>query len=95
MINIKESAPYDLKASMCSSAYGADHQARISRDTARKLCGMYPLPAPGVETVVAFNAVPYRRRLCVQNLGGWFYVASVDAKAEQWPEVFGVTLVRK
>jgi hypothetical protein len=88
---VKESAPYDLNPATCSDAYGPEHQARISTTTARALCGMYPLPKPGYETVCA---VAGSARLYVQNLGGYFYVASSSVSVAHWPMVFRVTLRR-
>ena len=88
---VKESAPYDLNAAMCSSAMGPEHQARISEATARALCGLYPMPRPGYEVVAA---VANHARLFVQNLGGLYYIASASVSIPHWPMVFGVTLRR-
>ena len=88
---VNESAPYDLKGALCSSAYGASHQARISRVTARNLCGMYPLPEMGSETGIAMSPGV---RLYVQNISGAYYIASPSVPVDAWPEVFRVTVKR-
>ncbi|KWI10905.1 hypothetical protein [Burkholderia ubonensis] len=68
--------------------YGPDFMKRITRATARKLCGLYPLPDMGSETCVARSLG--QARLFVQNVCGDFYVASPSDRSERWPEIFGV-----
>lgn len=73
-------------------SYGPDHMRKISRSSARGLCGMYPLPAVGYETIVAVKPDGFggRLRLTVQNVSGEFFIASTDAKVSDWPQTFGV-----
>jgi len=66
---------------------------RISAKSARALCGMYPLPGVGSETVVALR--PNGPRLYVSNISGDYVLRSAQARVSAWPELFGVTLVRK
>lgn len=73
-------------------SYGADHMRAISKATARTLCGMYPLPAMGSETLVAISRDRVHR-LRVQNVSGSFFVASTTAKVAQWSDVFGIEVV--
>lgn len=74
--------------------YGPEHMQRISVTSARALCGMYPTPKVGYETLVAVAPDGYggKKRLYVQNVGGHFYVASSDTKISDWPASFGVTV---
>lgn len=76
-------------------SYGPDNMRQIGRAAALKLCGMYPLPGMGHETIVGLAADGYGgyRRLYVQNVSGTFYAASVDARVEDWPAVFQVRMV--
>lgn len=90
MITVK-TLSFDLVAgSSCNM--GESHQRRISRPTARAMCGMYPLPDMGAETVVAIGKDLNRSRLYVQNISGHFYLACPHASVPKWPEVFGVTV---
>ena len=70
-------------------SYGPDHMRKVSKATARGLCGMFPLPEMGSERLVAFTS-DRSNRLYVQNVSGDFYVASETAKIERWPELFRV-----
>ena len=95
MITVRESVAYDAAfARESCENYGRNYQARISPKSARGLCGMYPMPKPGNEVCIAYNRLG-AARLWVSNLGGAYVVRSTDAKAERWPDVFGVTLIRK
>lgn len=91
-IRIQEAAPLSQEFAP-SENYGPDHMAHIAPKTARGLCGMYPVPKPGHEVCVAFN-VAHGARLYVANIGGSFVVRSSSNCVEQWPERFGVSLVR-
>jgi hypothetical protein len=75
---------------------GESHMARISKATAKKLCDMYPLPSMGREMVVAVKLDPcysaFNLMLLVQNISGYFYLASSDTAKEYWPDVFGISL---
>lgn len=75
-------------------SYGPEHMRRVSAATARALCGMYPAPSVGYETIVAVAPDGFggKKRLYVQNVGGDFYVASADTKIVDWPTAFGVTV---
>lgn len=76
-------------------SYGSNYMRRISKNTAASLCGMYPLPSMGCETIVAVKRDPWRgnERLVVQNISGDYYVASCDRSIDQWPEIFGVQII--
>lgn len=75
-------------------SYRPDYMRQIGKAAARALCGMYPLPAIGCETIVAIvpAAWGFKSRLTVQNVSGAYFVASVDTKVCDWPAVFGVTV---
>lgn len=76
---------------------GDDHMRRIGAKTARQLCGMYPLPEMGYETLVAFTRdagfPSFAHRLGVQNISGCYFVACSSYAVDQWPEVFKVQIV--
>lgn len=72
------------------SGFGIEWEAPISKKTARNLCGMYPMPGPGEEMVVAINAD--RFRLKVGNFSGKFVAFSSDIPRANWQARFGVTL---
>lgn len=75
-------------------SYGKAFMRRISMPNARALCGMFPLPPMGSETVVALKRDgSFNQRLCVQNISGHYYLASCDTGVKRWPEVFGVEIV--
>jgi len=76
-------------------SYGPEFMQRIGRAAALKLCGMYPLPEVGYQTIVALAADGFGgyRRLEVQNISGDFYAACTNVKVGEWPEVFRVRLV--
>lgn len=78
-------------------SYGADRMRQISIRDARGLCGMYPLPRMGEETIVAIKPDPtfstFKLRLMVQNIAGQYFIASTDAKVCDWPAVFGVEVI--
>lgn len=94
MITVKESHPFSSNfAHACRENYGKDYMGRISPKSARALCGMYPVPKVGEETVVALR--PNGPRLYVSNLGGAFVLRSAQAKVDQWPDLFGVRFERK
>lgn len=94
MITVKESHPFSSNfAHACRENYGKDYMGRISLKSARELCGMYPLPVVGSETVVALR--PNGPRLYVANISGAYVLRSAQAKVDQWPELFGVRFVRK
>ena len=61
----------------------------------RKLCGMYPTPRPGYEAIVAIANDGYggKYRLCVQNIAGYFFLASTTVPVTKWPETFQVKIV--
>lgn len=91
-----------IKQTGCSEdagfqSMGDDHMRKISANTARQLCGMYPLPYMGYETVVAFardRAFPsFAHRLHVQNVSGVYFVACSSCTVDQWPGVFKVQIV--
>lgn len=73
-------------------SYGPAWMRRVSRKTAAALCGTYPLPQMGSETIVAVAPDGWggRNRLVIQNVSGDFYVASADAPVDQWATVFRV-----
>lgn len=73
-------------------SYGPAWMRRVSRKTAIALCGGYPLPQMGTESIVALAPDGFggRTRLVVQNVSGDFYVASADTAVDQWPTVFRV-----
>lgn len=75
-------------------SYGPDYMRRISKPNAQALCGMFPLPRLGYETVVAVVPDGYggRKRLHVQNVAGHFYLASTDTRVQDWPATFGVQI---
>ena len=94
MIIVKESHPFSSNfAHACRENYGKDYMGRISPKSARALCGMYPVPKVGEETVVALR--PNGPRLYVSNLGGSFVLRSAQARVSEWPSLFGVTFERK
>jgi hypothetical protein len=76
-------------------SYGERYMREISADSARKLCGMYPTPRMGYETIVGIRGDGYggKYRLCVQNISGAFFLASSSVPVAQWPEVFEVKVV--
>lgn len=90
-IVIKESAP--LAHMPESENYGREHMAVIGTAAARGLCGMYPMPKIGYETVVALN-VSHGARLYVANISGAYVLRSSSVAVDRWPEIFGVTLER-
>lgn len=65
---------------------------RVSLKTAAMLCGGFPLPQMGCETVVALAPDGWggSNRLVVHHVGGQFYVASADTPVDQWATVFRV-----
>ena len=71
--------------------YGPQYMREIGKRTARALCGMYPLPKIGYETLVRRGLG--QSRLYVQNVGGDYYIASPSDPISAWPEVFGVEMV--
>jgi hypothetical protein len=89
VIVVNESAPY--KPGM-HNHYGPNFMAEISAATARKLCGMYPMPEMGHEIVVG---IAEGARLHVANISGAYFICSTDVAIEDWPTEFGVTLKRK
>jgi hypothetical protein len=94
MITIKESHPFSADfAHACRENYGKDYMGRISPKSARALCGMYPVPKVGNETLVALR--PNGPRLYVSNISGHFVLRSAQARVSEWPTMFGVTFVRK
>ena len=90
MITIK-AVHDDLAGKGCHWHYGARYMQRISTVTARKLCGVYPLPRMGYETLVAITSG--FNKLYVQNNSGGYWVCSSSVPVDKWPEVFGVTCV--
>lgn len=76
-------------------SYGPRFMQRIAPKDARGLCGMYPTPAMGCETVCAFtkNVVGGFDRLTVQNISGAYFLACTSISVDQWPEVFRVEIV--
>lgn len=94
MIKIKQTGGADHAG---FASMGDDHMRRISVKTARQLCGMYPAPAMGYETVVAFvrdsNFPSFAHRLHVQNIAGSYFVACSSCTVDQWPDVFKVQIV--
>lgn len=91
MITVKQTG---VPESGNSWSYGPDYMRKISDASARALCGMYPLPKIGHETIVAIKpgGWGFKLRLTVQNIGGAFFIASTGAKVCDWPSVFGVTV---
>lgn len=91
MIRVKQT---ELPPSGAHWSYGPDYMRGISRASAAKLCGMYPLPPMGSEIVVAIRPDPvwstFKKRLSVQNVSGSFFLASTDTRVDAWPSVFGV-----
>lgn len=70
---------------------GNDRMCEVSQRTARKLCGMYPMPAMGYETVVAVKHDHLIwLRLVVQNVSGKYFLCSANVLINQWGTVFGV-----
>lgn len=91
-VKIKESKAYSLAP---GAHYGPTHAAHISRSTAVKLCGMYPLPRMGEETVCAIKVHTWgRSRLYVANMSGGFMVQSGSVAIDAWPDMFGIELQR-
>lgn len=77
---------------------GDDYMRGISKATAKALCGMYPLPEMGYQTIVAAVAdrhfpMSTRHRLEVQNISGQYFVACCSVKVEAWPDVFKVKVI--
>ncbi|WP_232456007.1 hypothetical protein [Burkholderia ubonensis] len=74
------------------TGYGLDFEVNLSKREAKALCGMYPLPAIGNETIVAVAPDGYggRYRLYVQNVSGMYVLASYQVRRAKWKEVFGV-----
>lgn len=72
-------------------SYGPDHMCRIGKAVALKLCGMYPMPQMGSETVVAITRAA--RPLTVQNISGEYFLASTSHAIAQWPDVYGITIL--
>lgn len=74
---------------------GADYMQRIAPKDARALCGMYPLPKMGYETVCALAKGPHGffNRLLVQNISGAYFLACTSEPTANWPEVFRVEIV--
>lgn len=94
MIIVKESHPFSSDfAHACRENYGKDYMGRISAKSARALCGMYPVPKVGEETLVALR--PNGPRLYVSNISGHFVLRSAQARVSEWPSLFGVTFERK
>lgn len=81
---------------MSISGMGDSYELPITKKQARALCGMYPLPGIGRETVVALKPDPiysaFWFRLNVGNYGGVYVATSCNVARDQWPEIFGVTL---
>jgi len=93
-ITVNETVPHSPLFAR-SENFGPNHQGIISVKSARALCGMYPLPKIGYETVCAMHACGPGARLYVANISGTFVVRSPSVPVDAWPQVFGVTLVRK
>lgn len=92
MIKIKESKQYSVAPGL---HYGPTHAAHISRATAKALCGMYPLPRMGEETVCAVKIHSWGRScLYVANMSGGFMVQSSQVAIDAWPDTFGIELQR-
>ncbi|MBB5409257.1 hypothetical protein HDG34_003198 [Paraburkholderia sp. HC6.4b] len=76
-------------------SYGRDYMRRISAGSARKLCGLYPMPRMGYETIVAVANDGYggKYHLCVQNISGIWFLACTSVPVADWPEIFQVKIV--
>ena len=94
MIKIKQTGGADRAG---FQSMGDDYMRRISAQTARQLCCMYPLPDAGDETVIAFardiNFPSFAHRLHVQNISGSYFVACSSCTVDQWADVFKVQIV--
>lgn len=70
---------------------GNDRMCEVSSLTARKLCGMYPMPAMGYEIVVGVKRDhSFWLRLVVQNISGKYFLCSANVLIEHWGTVFGI-----
>ena len=78
------------------SGFGLDYEKQITKKTAKSLCGMYPLPRIGYETVIAIKPDPiysgFWFRLMVQNISGQLVLTSNNVPKSQWSNVFGVSV---
>lgn len=74
------------------SGYGQAFELRVSRSRAEKLLAPHPLPRMGYETVIVGNRDEYgfQRELVVQNVSGFYVVASHNVYRANWREVFGI-----
>ena len=77
--------------------FGSEYQVCVTPTTARRLCGMYPVPEIGCETVVAIvqTDLGFKYRLQVANIGGQVVVRSSAMTVDQWPDVFRVQVIKK
>lgn len=94
LIKVKQTA---LPPSGAHWSYGSDYMRGISKASSKALCGMYPLPAVGYETVVAIAPDGYGGffRLYVKNIGGQFFLSSTTISVDQWPEIFKVEVIEQ
>jgi hypothetical protein len=80
-----------------SWSYGASHMRQIHIRDAGALCGLYPMPRMGEETIVGIKPdvrfSGFKKRLVVMNVAGAYFLASSDAPVSEWPAVFGVEVI--
>lgn len=94
MLKILQSKPYDLSPGR--NVYGEDYQVPVSTKTARLIAGLYPLPRPGHRITVAIKrGLNGNNLLTLQNMGGDYYIASVDYPVTFWPVAFRVQVYFK
>jgi len=74
------------------TGFGVEFEHRVTRNRARTLCGIRPLPRMGYETCVAVKRdhLGLTLRLWVQNISGVYVLASADTSKDRWEEVFNV-----
>jgi hypothetical protein len=65
-----------------------NHELRVSRQTARALAGLNPLPEEGGEILVAITRGKEKLRLA--NVRGKFWLSCDTCPREHWRAVFGV-----
>jgi hypothetical protein len=61
----------------------------------KSLCGMYPLPRMGYETIIAIKPDPiysgFWFRLMIQNISGTYVLTSNNVPRSQWHDIFQVS----
>lgn len=74
---------------------GENYAVHLTRKSAQRLCGMYPLPQMGYEVVVALAKREIDSgfdRLFVQNVSGEFFAYCPTWSKDHWPDVFKVEI---